>query len=213
MAPRCGIDDTGTLADAAALRTRTHAAALGAPRSVFVSHSWHDPREAKWAALRAWAERYEAEHGAPPLLWLDAACVAQDSSTDRSLALLPLYIAGCQRMVVLAGSTFLERLWCVIEIFTFLFMGGSLDRIDVLPIGDDTMEQVEERLSSFDAKHAKCFLEDDRERLLGVGRSRSPLGHCLAAVDARLCEPIGRRVQGNQGARNQTVPSVLVGGA
>ena len=99
-----------------------------------MSHSWHDPREAKWAALRAWAERYEAEHGALPMLWLDAACVAQDNSTDRSLALLPLYIAGCQRMVVLAGSTFIERLWCVIEIFCFLRMGGALDRITVVPV-------------------------------------------------------------------------------
>ena len=164
-------------ADAAALIARTHAAALGAPRSVFVSHSWHDSREAKWAALRAWAARYEAEHGAPPMLWLDAACVPQDSSTDRSLALLPLYIAGCQHMLVLAGSTFIERLWCVIEIFfCFLRMGGTLDRITVVPVLAAAAQDEEgwaaavsaarARFAQFDVANASCAREEDTQRLL-----------------------------------------------
>ena len=74
-------------------------------------------------------------------VWLDKGCIDQQN-IDASLAALPLYLAGCDRLVVVAGSTYASRLWCVIEIFTFLFMGGSRDRIDVLPIGDDTMEQV-----------------------------------------------------------------------
>ena len=174
---QCDLPGSGTgPADAAALRKRTTAAALGAPNSVFVSHSWHDPREAKWAALRAWTARYEAERGAAPMLWLDAACVAQDSSTDRSLAMLPLYIAGCQRMVVLAGDTFLERLWCVIEIFCFLRMGGSRDRITVVPVldatddGDTGLEAATAaamaRFALFDVANARCAMVEDTQRLL-----------------------------------------------
>ena len=31
----------------------------------------------------------------------------------------------------MAGPTYCERLWCVMEIFVFLHMGGSLDRITI----------------------------------------------------------------------------------
>lgn len=133
----------------------------------FLSHSWHDDAAQKWAALRSWADDFERATGRPPRVWLDKGCIDQQN-IDASLAALPLYLAGCDRLVVVAGPTYASRLWCVIEIFTFLFMGGSRDRIDVLPIGDDTMEQVEQRLISFDAKFSSCFLEEDRERLLGI---------------------------------------------
>ena len=33
-------------------------------------------------------------------------------SIDESLAALPVYLAGCQRLLVLAGATYQERLWC-----------------------------------------------------------------------------------------------------
>ena len=70
-----------------------------------MSHSWHDSREAKWDALRAWGERDVVDRGGESLLWLDAASVSRDMPLERSLALLPLYLAGVQRMIVLAGPT------------------------------------------------------------------------------------------------------------
>ena len=133
----------------------------------FLSHSWHDDGSQKWAALCSWARDFERTTGRSPKVWLDKGCIDQQN-IDASLAALPFYLAGCDRLVVVAGPTYASRLWCVIEIFTFLFMGGSRDRIDVLPIGDDTLAQVEDRLRSFDAQHAKCFVEEDRERLLGI---------------------------------------------
>ena len=97
----------------------------------------------------------------------DKACIDQQN-IEVSLAALPLYLAGCDRLVIVAGPTYASRLWCVIEVFTFLYMGGSLSRIDVLPTGDGTREQVDQRFMEFDAQHARCFLEEDRQRLLGV---------------------------------------------
>ena len=38
------------------LHALTRHADLGDERSVFVSHSWHDGRQAKWEALKAWGE-------------------------------------------------------------------------------------------------------------------------------------------------------------
>ena len=90
-----------------ALRERAVAASLGAESSVFVSHSWHDSRQGKWAVLKRWAERDTAERGTAPLLWLDAACVAPEDAG--ALELLPLLVSGCQRFLILAGPTYANR--------------------------------------------------------------------------------------------------------
>lgn len=59
-----------------------------------------------------WGEHEREQRGGEePLLWLDAASVSPDVPLDRSLALLPLYLAGTQQMVVLLGPTYLDRLW------------------------------------------------------------------------------------------------------
>lgn len=75
-------------------------------------------------------------------------------------------------MLVVAGPTYTERLWCVIEIFTFLRMGGCLERLALMPIGSAT-ESPEEaevsvlrRFETFDAASAKCFNEAERQHLL-----------------------------------------------
>ena len=59
-----------------------------------MSHSWHDDRAAKWEALCEWAEEERKQRNEDPLLWLDAACVSPDVSIERSLNMLPLYLAG-----------------------------------------------------------------------------------------------------------------------
>ena len=52
------------------------------------------------------------------------------------------------------------------ELFTFLQMGGALDRIDVRRLGDD--QNVLRQLARFDASVAQCFKNEDRQRLLGI---------------------------------------------
>lgn len=84
----------------------------------FVSHSWHDPPPAKWAALNAWGTQFRAKHGRAPLLWIDKECIDQ-TDTAVQLQSLPVYLAGCQRLLVLHGPTYLQRLWCVVELFVF----------------------------------------------------------------------------------------------
>ena len=159
-------------ADQKALRALASDGAMGDERSVFVSHSWHDDRPAKWDALREWAEHERAQRGAEPLLWLDAACVSPDVPIDRSLAMLPLYLAGTQRMVVLLGETYLERLWCVMELFCFLRMGGSPSRVTVVPVLGGTTsttateDQFKAHLARFDVARAQCAKDGDTQRLL-----------------------------------------------
>ena len=53
---------------------------------------------------------FEKANGREPKVWLDKACIDQNN-IDESLAALPLYLAGCSQLVVLAGPTYASRLW------------------------------------------------------------------------------------------------------
>ena len=59
-------DDLKASTSTVGLYERTRPATLGTV-AAFVSHSWHDGPDAKWAALTKWA----SEQASPPLLWLD----------------------------------------------------------------------------------------------------------------------------------------------
>jgi len=76
----------------------------------FVSHSWHDPPAAKWRALQVWGAEFRAAHGRAPLLWFDRCCIDQ-ADIDAQLPSLPVYLAGCNTLLVLHGPTYLSRLW------------------------------------------------------------------------------------------------------
>jgi len=116
------------------LRGLTGRAGLG-DVDAFISHSWSDDAAAKYRALTRWGEAFEREHGRKPYVWLDKACLDQHD-VKQNLACLPVYLAGCRTLVVAAGSSWPTRLWCVMELFTFLHMGGGPDRITVLEIDD-----------------------------------------------------------------------------
>lgn len=156
------------------LNERTIEVALGEV-TCFLSHSWSDEATApgaKYAALRAWVDDYEVTHKKEPTLWLDKACISQDN-IRQSLACLPIFLAGCQQLVALVGPTYTRRLWCVLELFAFLHMGGSVDRIEVLPISGEhdgvaALRMLSYQIASFDASKAKCLFDKDRQRILAV---------------------------------------------
>ena len=92
------------------LAAKSKKATLGSV-DAFFSHSWRDEDEApgaKYAALIAWAARLNVED---PTIWLDKACIDQNN-VDRALACLPVYLAGCKSLLVVAGSSYCSRLWC-----------------------------------------------------------------------------------------------------
>ena len=165
-------------ASAFALGRKTRPARLGEV-SCFVSHSWSDEKQApgaKHAAIRRWAARHEAASRREATLWLDKACIAQDN-IDQSLSCLPVFLAGCEKLLVVAGPTYVTRLWCVMELFTFFQMGGSLARLEVVPIvgrdkaGSDEVaatRALHDKFARFDAAQAQCFKHQDQQRLLAV---------------------------------------------
>ena len=93
------------------------------------------------------------------------ACIDQ-LNIESSLACLPVFLSGCEQLLILAGETYSSRLWCVMEIFVFVRMGGTRDSMVVKLL--DATGDLATRLTNFDAGKAKCFLDADRQRLWAV---------------------------------------------
>ena len=80
---------------------------------------------------------------------------------------LPVFLSGCNTLLILCGPTYLHRLWCVLECFTFVKMGASLDRVVLMAL-KGTQHEALERFARFDVADATCFKPDEREHLLSV---------------------------------------------
>ena len=139
----------------------------------FLSHSWHDDGSVKWTAMKRFAESFASEHGRPPLLWFDRFSLDQ-RDVQGSLSHLPVHMAGCSGMCVLAGHTYCSRLWTLLELYVWLAMGKehASIRMVVLDDGDDDGEAGASRvLRSFKdvrVHEAGCASESDREKILGI---------------------------------------------
>ena len=81
-----------------------------------------------------------------------------------------------------------SRLWCVIELFTFVRMNGARERIRVWQIGGDV---VRAGLMAFDANRAQCYLKRDREKLFAVIETAfGELSHFNKVVASILVEKV-----------------------
>merc|ERR1712232_132422 len=59
----------------------------------FLSHSWNDDPNMKWAALQSWREDFKRRNrGREPKLWIDKYCVDQNN-IEKSIQYLPVYLA------------------------------------------------------------------------------------------------------------------------
>ena len=71
--------------------------------------------------------------------------------------------------MVLAGESYTSRLWCVMELFAFVHMGGDLGDIEVLEAHAPGGElAVAEAFANFDAANANCFDPKDKAHMLRV---------------------------------------------
>jgi len=141
---------------------------------VFLSHSWHDDPDQKWEALEAWCTQFEATHGRPPRLWLDKLCINQkDIKAD--LACLPVFLAACAGMLIIAGPTYTSRLWCCVELFVYWQMSVSEhgQRLpEIIELGADaTRRHGHETWARFDAWECQCAFATDKARIFKVIRT------------------------------------------
>merc|ERR1712224_104963 len=110
--------------------------------------------------------------GREPKVWLDKACIDQ-GNIQQDLRCLPMFLNGCRKMVVLCGVTYLRRLWCVMELFTFVHIGGDEDDIQLSLLlregrQEADKEEMLELIEEFDADLCECQSNDDKERMLVI---------------------------------------------
>ena len=174
--PNCWLDK-GASRDAR--RTRTHGSRCtahppGGGRCIFPASSLHRPLLTRTRVLRITVAL--------------SACIDQAGDINASLKALPLFLLLSRRFVVFAGESYTKRLWCVLELFTFLRSGGTLERIVVKPLDLDLAKVV----TLFDIRKADCFLRGDMLRLLGiVEASYGSFGQFNAAVRKILLAKLG----------------------
>ena len=97
----------------------------------------------------------------------DKACIDQ-LNIDESLKCLPVFLSGCQQLLLLVGPTYTSRLWCVMELFVWVRMGGEREAMEVMLLDQSAAADYASHLSRFDAGKAKCFLDGDKQRLWAV---------------------------------------------
>jgi hypothetical protein len=72
-------------------------------------------------------------------------------------------LAGCKKLVVFLGQTYLSRLWCLVELFVFLEMDKDVEDIEIRNVSSRAIEDI---LSTFDANDADCYLREEKAKML-----------------------------------------------
>ena len=121
--------------------------------------------------------------------------------------------------MIVAGPTYCERLWCVMEIFTFLRMGGDQERVTVRMMASQdegvaaARRLLTKQFASFDAAKAQCFKVEDREKLLAVIEAAfgdfKEFNRSVRAVFATRVRPRGSTTRSSR--RSRSVSRWIVG--
>jgi len=151
------------------------------PREIdaFISHSWRDDSVDSWELLSAWGTEFVKTHNRMPVLWLDKACISEDQ-LQQSLVCLPVFLACCEDFVILYSPTYLQRLWCIMELFVYLHMGGHWDRVHLVlpPLSEhyhqtschqfSLLQSLFKGATHFDVTDTDCANMDDKQFLLNI---------------------------------------------
>merc|ERR1712050_407627 len=86
---------------------------------------------------------------------------------------LPIFLAGSRQLLVLCGPSYLSRLWCIVEIFTFMHVGGDYHRIIIRPVVRsnavrDDAAAIKQAYREFASERCLCFSEQDKQRMLEI---------------------------------------------
>jgi hypothetical protein len=100
-------------------------------------------------------------------MWLDKVCINQ--ITMDGVALLPLNLNACDKVLILVNKSYFRRLWCIWElfvVFTFsLSYRTALQRIEVLYVDTDEAYDFKDDIRNFDIDEAHCFDANEEYRL------------------------------------------------
>jgi len=135
----------------------------------FVSHSWHDDAQIKHRQVRLLVEAFKRRHGREPTFWFDKTCIDQANIAD-GLKVLPINVMACNKMLILCGPTYADRLWCVWELctlFSFMRQDLAMERVVLVPMNSADCD-VMKKLANFTIANAHCYDPNEENRLRKV---------------------------------------------
>ena len=139
----------------------------------FLSHSWHDDATAKFAVIAEVKEAFKASNGGRECtFWLDKVCIDQTNIAE-GLKILCINVTACNKLLVVCGRTYFQRLWCMLELFmlfAFADEENAVSRIELVPIEADgvTRESILESMANFKLNDAHCFDPNEEIKLRTV---------------------------------------------
>jgi hypothetical protein len=92
------------------------------------------------------------------------------SDLTASLRVLPVNVQACERVLVLCGKTYCNRLWCVWELYVvFAFapreQAATRVQIQVLEGEGEAAGSVPQRLSEFELLTAHCYDPNEEHKI------------------------------------------------
>ena len=137
----------------------------------FISHSWSDKPAVKIEKLRKFAEDFNNRHKRYPTFWLDKVCINQKNPGD-SLAVLPINIGACKKLLIVLSNSYVTRLWCIwelITLFTFCNKELAIKRIDFIFLDSDGTKEdclrIIKKIASFNINNAHCYDPNEEFKL------------------------------------------------
>lgn len=128
----------------------------------YVVHSQLDSSDSKARALGEWAAAFRQRARRPPRIYLDVLCADPSLMPCELLAHLPVYMAQCHRLLLLASPSLSDRLWCVTELYLWRAMGGRLEDVDIALVRTDA-DGRQATSAAFDTFHISFAATADRE--------------------------------------------------
>lgn len=98
-------------------------------------------------------------------MWLDKVCLNTGSKANTDgISLFPVTVGMCKRMLVVLSPSYLNRIWCVWElyaVFAFCIKELAADRVIIVDAGGG--DQLKENALKWSLDDAHCF--DPNEEL------------------------------------------------
>merc|ERR1712224_324955 len=92
----------------------------------------------------------------------DKCCIDQHNIQE-NLSALPVFVAACSRLLIVMGDSYLSRMWCVLELFTFVHMGGDMADVEILFIGSRCTA-----VRDFDVRNCRCTNPEDLATIMSI---------------------------------------------
>lgn len=132
---------------------------------------------------------FKAKHKRHANVWLDKVCINQDNQ-GFGLSVLPINIGACKKLLIVMSESYLNRLWCIWELFTlFTFCNKelALQRIEIIFL-DGTESTIVQKLKSFNLNDAHCFDPNEEFKLRHIMRNigLDRLDACISALTKKL---------------------------